>query len=191
MSTRKEEDLTESQSQNEAGTESNTQEANASATEKEFGEAPDESPIQLLEKALEEEKNKYLRLYAEFENFRRRSAKERIDLIGSAGSELMKDILPVVDDFERAIHSNASVDDIDAVKKGFELLHHKLFNILTQKGLKPMDSAGQKFDPEVHEAIAQVPATADDQKGMIIDVIEKGYELNSKILRHPKVIVGN
>ncbi len=157
---------------------------------KEFGAAEELDQVAQLSKELLAEKDKFMRLYAEFENFRRRTAKERIELIGTATGDLMKEILPVLDDFTRAIESNKEVEDIDAVKAGFELLHSKLFKLLGNKGLKPIESKGLDFDPEVHEAIAQIPAPSAKEKGKIIDVVESGYELNEKILRHPKVVVG-
>lgn len=165
--------------------------SNAETSNKEFGEAEPIDPIEKLESELLEEKNKYLRLYAEFENFRRRTAKERIELIGSASADVIKDMLTILDDFERAIQSNETAEDLTAVKEGFQLLHHKLLKLLEGKGLKPFDSLGQKFDADLHEAIAQVPVEEKTKKGTIIDVVEKGYELNEKIIRHPKVVVGN
>jgi molecular chaperone GrpE len=167
------------------------QESTNENSSKEFGEAEPIDPIEKLENDLLEEKNKYLRLYAEFENFRRRTAKERIELIGSASADLMKEMLTILDDFDRAIQSNESVDDLQAVKEGFQLLHNKLLKLLEGKGLKSFDSMGQKFDADLHEAIAQVPVDEKRKKGIIIDVVEKGYELNEKIIRHPKVVVGN
>ena len=158
--------------------------------EHQFGEAETDDRIQVLEQDLLEEKNKYLRLYAEFENFRRRTAKERLELIGSATADLMNEIIPILDDFERAMESNKTVEDIDTVKNGFELLHSKMIRLLGNKGLKAMESKGEAFDPEVHEAIAQVPAQDKKEKGKIIDVAERGYKLNDKIIRHPKVVVG-
>jgi molecular chaperone GrpE len=167
------------------------QESTNENSSKEFGEAEPIDPIEKLENDLLEEKNKYLRLYAEFENFRRRTAKERIELIGSASADLMKEMLTILDDFDRAIQSNETVDDLQAVKEGFQLLHNKLLKLLEGKGLKSFDSMGQKFDADLHEAIAQVPVEEKRKKGIIIDVVEKGYELNEKIIRHPKVVVGN
>lgn len=148
------------------------------------------NPVEELRKQLTEEQNKYLRLYAEFENFRKRNVKERIELIGSATSELMRELLPVLDDFERAVESNKSAGDLEVVKQGFELLYQKLSKTLYAKGLKPIDSLGQAFDAEHHEAIAQVEAGDSKDKGKIIDVVERGYTLNDKIIRHPKVVVG-
>ena len=182
----KEEELQENIEELLDGTESTDENSN-----KEFGEAEPIDPIEKLENDLLQEKNKYLRLYAEFENFRRRSAKERIELIGSASADLMKDMLTILDDFERAVKSNETAEDLTAVKEGFQLLHNKLQKLLEGKGLKSFDSLGQKFDADLHEAIAQVPVEEKNKKGTIIDVVEKGYELNEKIIRHPKVVVGN
>jgi molecular chaperone GrpE len=157
----------------------------------EFGEVEGMDPLTTLQMQLEEEKNRYLRLYAEFENFRRRNAKERMELISSASAELMKELLPVLDDFERAMESNKSIEDVEAVKVGFELLFQKMGSILSSKGLKAVESKNQPFDAEIHEAIAQVPADSVKLKGVIMDVVEKGYTLNDKTIRHPKVVVGS
>lgn len=155
-----------------------------------FNEVEAEDPAEKLRKQVAEEQNKYLRLYAEFENFRKRNARERVELIGSATSELMKELLTVLDDFERARESNKSAADIEVVKQGFELLYQKLSKLLYSKGLKPVDSKGEVFDAEAHEAIAQLEVEDKEQKGKILEVVERGYTLNDKIIRHPKVVVG-
>lgn len=134
--------------------------------------------------------DKYVRLHAEFDNFRKRTAKERMDLLNSAGAETIMSILPVLDDMQRAIAHNADVDDVDAVKQGLDLIHQKFVNILLVHGLKPMHAKGQPFDPELQEAITQVPAPTNDMKGKVVDVVETGYLLNDKVLRHAKVVVG-
>jgi molecular chaperone GrpE len=170
--------------------ESNSEENVSEESEGQEEPVEEKDPIEALKEQVNAEKDKYVRLYAEFENFRRRTAKERIELISSATGDLMKEIIPVLDDFDRAIGSNQEATDLEAVKAGFELLHNKLYRLLENKGLKPMDSKGKDFDPEVHEAIAQIPAPSEEEKGKIIDVVEKGYQLNEKILRHPKVVVG-
>ena len=170
--------------------ESNSEEIVSEESEGQEEPVEEKDPIEALKEQVNAEKDKYVRLYAEFENFRRRTAKERIELISSATGDLMKEIIPVLDDFDRAIGSNHEATDLEAVKAGFELLHNKLYRLLENKGLKPMDSKGKDFDPEVHEAIAQIPAPSEEEKGKIIDVVEKGYQLNEKILRHPKVVVG-
>lgn len=134
--------------------------------------------------------DRFLRLYAEFENFRRRSNKERLDVISSANAGLLKDLLPVLDDFERAIMNNDQVTDIEIVKEGFVLIQNKFKSILDSKGLKEMNAKGQPFDSELHEAIANIPVSEEDQKGKVIDDIEKGYYLNDKVIRFAKVVVG-
>lgn len=155
-------------------------------------ESPKESVQEpTVEQQLEVEKNKYLRLYAEFENFRRRNAKERIELISTASQDIVKEILPVLDDFERALDSNKKIEEVNTIKEGFEVLYKKLSKTLESKGLKSIDSFGQMFDAEQHEAIAQVPVDKAKEKGIILDVVEKGYTLNEKIIRHPKVVVGS
>jgi molecular chaperone GrpE len=134
--------------------------------------------------------DRFIRLYAEFENFRRRSNKERLDVISSANAGLLKDLLPVLDDFERAIINNDQVTDIEIVKEGFALIHNKFKSILDSKGLKEMNAKGESFDSELHEAIANIPVSEDNQKGKVIDDIEKGYYLNDRVIRFAKVVVG-
>lgn len=134
--------------------------------------------------------DRFLRLYAEFDNYRKRTNKERIDLIASASSGILKDLLPVMDDFERAIVNNEKVDDIAAVKEGFHLIFNKFKSILEAKGLKSMEAVGEVFDSELHEAIANVPAPEESLKGKVIDNVEKGYYLNDKVIRFAKVVVG-
>jgi len=134
--------------------------------------------------------DKYIRLYSEFDNFRKRSAKERLDLISSASGDLIKELLPILDDFERAIDANKNADDIEAVKEGIILVHNKISKTLSNKGLKEIEAKGNNFDAELHEAIAKFPAADESQKGKVIDVVEKGYYLNDKILRFSKVVVG-
>ncbi|MDO7609775.1 MAG: nucleotide exchange factor GrpE [Crocinitomicaceae bacterium] len=134
--------------------------------------------------------NRFLRLYAEFENFRKRTNKERLDIINNANADLLKDMIPVIDDFERAITNNDGSEDVVAIKEGFSLIYNKYKGILQTKGLKPMDSKGEVFDPEVHEAVANMPTEDKKLKGKIIDDVEKGYFLNEKVLRYAKVVVG-
>ena len=135
-------------------------------------------------------KDKYIRLYSEFENYRKRTAKEKIDIITNASENLLKEILPVIDDFERAIVNNKEVKEAETIKEGFELIHNKLYKTLTNQGLKPMDSIHKDFDPDIHEAITKVPAPKNKLKGKIIDVIEKGYTINDKAIRFAKVVIG-
>lgn len=147
-------------------------------------------PVEELEMKYNELNDKYLRLYSDFDNFRKRTIKEKGDLISSAGGDIMKDLLGVLDDFERAIDSNENSEDPESIKEGFQLIYNKFKNTLTQKGLKPMDSKGEKFDIDLHEAITNIPAQEDEDKGKVMDVIEKGYFLNDKVLRYAKVVVG-
>lgn len=140
---------------------------------------------------LAELKDKYLRLYADFDNFRRRTAKEKLDLISNANEGLLKALIPVVDDFERAMQSIDQTDDITAVKEGVSLIYSKLYKTLEGKGLKPMVSKGEPFNADLHESVTQFPAPSDDLKGKVIEEIEKGYYLNDKVIRFAKVIVGS
>ncbi|MHB1177750.1 MAG: nucleotide exchange factor GrpE [Daejeonella sp.] len=134
--------------------------------------------------------NKHLRLYAEFDNFKRRTSKERLELLQTAAKDVITDLLPVLDDFERAQKSMETATDIEAVKEGVKLVHQKLKNILVQKGLKEMETKGTEFNPDVHEGITNIPAPTDDLKGKIVDELEKGYYLNDKVIRFAKVIIG-
>ena len=139
---------------------------------------------------LSEINEKYLRLYSEFENFRKRTAREKLDLMGSAGKEIMTDLLPILDDFERAQSAMANSGDIEALKKGIELISDKFFKTLQSKGLKSYNPVGKKFDAEIHEAVTQIPAPSEEEKGKIIDVVEKGYTLNEQVIRYAKVVIG-
>ena len=134
--------------------------------------------------------DKYIRIHAEFDNYRKRTNKEKVDIISNASASVLKDLIPVIDDFERAIQNNDNNDDLESVKEGFHLIFNKYMQIITSKGLKPMDSIGQNFDVEQHEAIANVPAPSKKQKGKVIDAVEKGYTLNDKVVRFAKVVVG-
>ena len=154
------------------------------------GEAPKADPLDAAKAEIAELKDKYLRLYADFENFRRRTAKEKLEMISGASADTVKLILPIVDDFERAKVSFDSSTEIEALKEGVDLIYTKLYKALESKGLKAMESKGADFDAEIHESIAQFPAPSEDLKGKVIDEIEKGYYLNDKVIRYAKVIVG-
>ena len=143
-----------------------------------------------VQQELAEMKDKYLRLYSEFENFRRRTSKEKIELIGSANEQLMVSLLPVIDDMERSKQSLETATDVTALKEGIDLVFNKFFKTLESKGLKPLDSKGKEFNADIHEAITQIPAPSDDLKGKIVDEIEKGYYLNEKLIRVAKVVIG-
>ncbi|MFD0792212.1 nucleotide exchange factor GrpE [Mucilaginibacter litoreus] len=143
-----------------------------------------------LKDELAQANDKYLRLYAEFDNFRRRTIKEREEARKTEGKDIIVALLPVLDDFERALRAMDKATEVSSVKEGVELIQNKLKNTLTQKGLKEMQSIGKPFDADLHEAITSVPVPADEQKGLVIDEMEKGYELNDKVIRFAKVIVG-
>ena len=151
-----------------------------------------EVPIDSLSKTeeeLSEMKDKYLRLFSDFENFRRRTAKERQDLIKSGGEDVMSALLPVMDDLDRAKMAMENATDVNSIKEGLELVFGKLTQVLQQKGLKPMNAKGQQFDPDLHDAITQTPA-GEEMKGKVVDEIEKGYYLNDKVIRFAKVVIG-
>ncbi len=156
------------------------------------GEAKEEEKsVPTTEELLEAEKNKYLRLFAEFENYKKRTSKERIELFKTAGQEVMTVLLPVLDDFERALTHIEDDKEAEELRKGVLLIYQKMVKTLEQKGLTAIEvKAGDVFDAEVHQAITQIPAPSDDLKGKIIDCVEKGYKLGDKIIRHPKVVVG-
>ena len=134
--------------------------------------------------------DKYIRLYSEFDNYRKRTNKEKIDLIATASAGVLKDMLSVIDDFERAIANNDKVDDIQIMRDGFHLIYNKFKTTLEAKGLKQMQAKNEAFDPELHEAIANIPAPSEELKGKVIDDVEKGYYLNEKVIRYAKVVVG-
>lgn len=162
----------------------NKQEMEASAEEEK------NQAIAKLTEELEGAKDKYIRLYSEFENFRKRTAKEKLELIQSANEQLIRALLPVADDFERAENSFPDKNDKDLA--GFFLIHSKFRKVLDAYGVKVMDAAqGSDFNPDLHEAISQIQAPDADLKGKIVDVVEKGYVLNDKVIRHAKVVVGN
>lgn len=156
-------------------------------TESKAEEAP---AVDSWEAKYKEVNDKYLRLYSEFENFRRRTAKEKLALMQTAGEDVIKDLLPVLDDLERARKSNETAEDIDAVKEGFHLVYNKFHKTLESKGVKEMKAQEEPFDVELHEALTKIPAPTEDLKGKVVDVIEKGYLLNEKVIRYAKVVVG-
>jgi|SRR5690606_11550394 len=144
-----------------------------------------------LKKDLAEANDKYVRLYAEFDNYKRRSSKERIELLQSAGKDVINDMLPIIDDFDRAIKAAENTENFDSVKEGILLISQKLKKTLELKGLKAMESINQPFDADLHEAVTKIPAPNDNLKGKVIDEVEKGYFLNDKVLRYAKVVVGS
>ena len=143
-----------------------------------------------LQYQLAELNDKYLRLFSDFDNYRKRSSKDKIDLIKTASKEVIEGLLPVLDDFDRGLHAFREQKVAEDTVHGVELIQNKLFNFLKTKGLEPMDSKGKDFDTDYHDAITQIPAPTDDLKGKVVDVVEKGYLLNGTIIRHAKVVVG-
>jgi molecular chaperone GrpE len=135
--------------------------------------------------------DKYLRLYSEFDNYRKRTIKEKSDIIRSAGEDVFKAIIPSIDDFERAIKANENVTEVEPIKEGISLIYHKLKLACTQKGLEPLESIGKPFDVDFMESITNIPAPSDDMKGKVMDEVEKGYKLGDKVIRFAKVVVGN
>lgn len=150
----------------------------------------EESILEKTKAELEEMKDKHLRQAAEFDNFRRRNAKERIELIQTAGKEVIIDLLEVLDDCDRAQKQMENSDDADEIKEGVMLVFNKLRNTLQARGVKPMETINKEFNPDLHEAVTEIPAATDAMKGKVVDEIMKGYYLNDKIIRHAKVVVG-
>lgn len=149
-----------------------------------------EKKVMELEEKTAKDKDDYVRLMAEFDNFRRRTAQEKLDLISSASTETIKGMLPVLDDCERALKVLLESNDSDAAKEGTELIYSKLMSYLKSKGLAVIEAFGQPFDTDMHEAVAQFPVQEEEQKGKVFDVVQTGYTLNGKVIRFAKVVVG-
>lgn len=172
----------------------NTEEVSAvnDSTENNADDSAETSPTpeELMKQEIDQLNDKYIRLFAEFDNYKRRTAKERLDLMGSANKETVVSMLPVLDDFERAFKAFENANDVTALKEGVELIFTKFKNIMVSKGVKPMESIGQPFNIDFHEAITNIPAPSEELKGKVIDEVEKGYFLNDKVVRFAKVVVG-
>ncbi len=166
-------------------------ENNAETEEVSTAEAKAEpSPEEQAEAQIAELKDKYLRSVAEFDNYRKRTLKERAELILNGGEKVLTAILPVVDDMERAIDNGAKTDDPQVLREGMELIYHKLMKVLESQGVSLIDTNDADFDTDIHEAVAMVPGMGDEKKGKVIDCLQKGYKLNDKVIRHAKVAVG-
>lgn len=150
-----------------------------------------EKRIAELEEQVAQLNDKYLRIYSEFDNFRRRTAKERIEILNTAGEEIIKSLLPALDNFERALKTNETATDVKAVNEGINLIAQMLRSSLHQKGLLAVNSIGEPFNTDLHEAITEIPAPTPDLKGKVVDEVEKGYTLNGKVIRFAKVVVGS
>ncbi len=164
---------------------------NAAGTNHLNEEVAEESVMEKLQMELEEQKDKYLRLVAEYDNFRKRNAKERLELMQTANKEVIISMLDVMDDCDRAEQQLNVSEDVTVIKEGIQLVFAKMRNTLLSKGVKEMESVGTAFDVELHEAITEIPAPNDELKGKVIDQIQKGYYLNEKLIRFAKVVVGN
>lgn len=166
------------------------EEVTADDTQAETEDDDKDKKIAELEKQVAHEKKEYLFLMAEFDNFRKRTLKEKSDIIKNAGENVLKGLLPIMDDFERGLKAAESSDDSSAIKEGMALIYNKLKKYLAQNGVKEFDPADDNFDTEKHEAISVVPVPDESKKGKILDTVEKGYMINDKVLRHAKVVVG-
>ena len=164
-------------------------EATAEAPAEEAPQA-EENPLEALEEKLKEQEDKNLRLRAEFENFRKRTIKEKAELIINGAEKTVQAMLPVVDDMERALDNAQKSDDVEALREGMDLIYKKLMKALEGLGVKPIDAVGKEFDVDFHEAIAMVPGMGDENKGKVIDCVQTGYTINDKVIRHAKVAVG-
>lgn len=149
-----------------------------------------EDEKELLKRQLEDLNDKHLRLIAEYDNFRKRTLREKMELSKSAGEGVLQSILPVIDDFDRARAHLGSASDLDAVKEGIDLIYNKFKEFLSQQGVSEIATEEEEFDSEVHEAVTKIPAPSEEMKGKIIDCVQKGYKLNDKVIRYPKVVVG-
>ena len=149
-----------------------------------------EKALEDAQAVIEEQKDKYLRLSAEFDNYRKRTMKEKAELILNGGEKSISSILPVIDDFERAIKTMETAKDVKAVKEGVELIDNKFMAVMAQNGVKVIETKDQPLDTDYHEAIAVIPAPSEEQKGKILDCVQTGYTLNDKVIRHAKVVVG-
>lgn len=149
-----------------------------------------EKELEDAQAVIEEQKDKYLRLSAEFDNYRKRTMREKAELILNGGEKSISSILPVIDDFERAIKTMETAKDVKAVKEGVELIYNKFMAVMAQNGVKVIETKDQPLDTDYHEAIAVIPAPSEEQKGKILDCVQTGYTLNDKVIRHAKVVVG-
>ncbi len=149
-----------------------------------------EDKVSEMSAQIAEWKDKYLRLQAEFDNYRKRTLKEKMDLIDSAGKDVIKSLLVVLDDFDRAEEAFGKSDNIETLREGLGLIHTKLVKVLEEKGLAPIESDGEAFDTDYHEAITKIPAPSEELKGKVVDTVEKGYKLKDKVIRYSKVVVG-
>lgn len=176
--------------QEETVTENAEQQAAAEVAEEQQEVAdPVMQELEAAKATIEEQKDKYLRLSAEFDNYRKRTLKEKAELIKNGGEKAISAILPILDDLERALQNMQKADDVKAMYEGIDLIYQKFLKRLSQEGLQKMEPVGEVFDTDYHEAVALVPAPSEDQKGKVLDCVQTGYKLNDKVIRHAKVVV--
>ena len=165
------------------------EETQKEATEELYAEEKVNKELADAQKTIEEQHDKYLRLSAEFDNYRKRTMKEKAELIKNGGEKAITAILPILDDLERAVKTSETSDDVKAMREGIELIYNKFLKVLNQEGLQKIETDGENFDTDYHEAIALVPAPSEEKKGKILDCVQTGYKLNDKVIRHAKVVV--
>ena len=181
--------INEEENLNEEPVDEETTETQAE-TEETAETAEEKDPLDVALDEIASLKDKYLRSVAEFDNYRKRTLKERAELILNGGEKVLTAILPVVDDMERAIENGAKTDDPAVLREGMELIYHKLLKVMESQGISTINTDNADFDTDIHEAVAMVPGMGDDKKGKVIDCLQKGYKLNDKVIRHAKVAVG-
>ena len=187
------EDILDEQVSEETDKEAETEEAvnpEDSGMTENSDETEEQDPIEKAQKEIAELKDKWLRSVAEFENYRKRTLKERAELILNGGEKFITAVLPILDDMERAIENGAKTDDPEVLREGMTLIHQKFMKVLEAQGVSRIDTDNADFDTDVHEAVAMVPGMGDDKKGKVIDCLQQGYKLNDKVIRHAKVAVG-
>lgn len=187
------EDILDEQVSEETDKEAETEEAvnpEDSGMTENSDETEEQDPIEKAQKEIAELKDKWLRSVAEFENYRKRTLKERTELILNGGEKFITAVLPILDDMERAIENGTKTDDPEVLREGMTLIHQKFMKVLEAQGVSRIDTDNADFDTDVHEAVAMVPGMGDDKKGKVIDCLQQGYKLNDKVIRHAKVAVG-
>lgn len=185
-----EEKVTDEMADSNSNEEQDEKNEDNAAVEEEAAQEEEKDPLEAAQEEIADLKDKYLRQVAEFDNYRKRTLKERTELILNGGEKVITTLLPVLDDMERAIENGAKTEDVAVLREGIELIYHKLTKILEGHGVTKIETENADFDTDVHEAIAMVPGMGDDKKGKVIDCLTPGYKLNDKVIRHAKVAVG-
>ena len=190
--TEKDIEIKDEETQNEAPVDETAKEAEEKEEEnsEETSEEEEKDPLEKAQEEIADPKDKWLRSVAEFENYRKRTLKERAELILNGGEKVITAILPIIDDMERAIENGAKTDDPEVLREGMSLIHQKFMKTLEAQGVSKIETENADFDTDVHEAVAMVPGMGDDKKGKVIDCLQQGYKLNDKVIRHAKVAVG-